>query len=97
MKLRKDELSSSVLVSMKSIYTSMAAFNIVLSTGLATSDVLQSMDDNISHYIKTVNFANEVMNELDENIRETIKENIELIYSITEENIELISELYPND
>lgn len=97
MKLSREELSSAVLISTRSIYTSMTAFNLVLISGTTSKEVLETMDENISHYKKAIKFAESVMDQLPENFQLTIKSNIEMINEITNTNSMLISELYLND
>jgi hypothetical protein len=97
MKFRKDELTSVALISTRGILASLETFQIVLSSGMATQKILESMDENMTHYKQAVNFSNQVIDQLDEKTQLVVKDNINLIYTLIENIDYLISDLYLND
>jgi hypothetical protein len=97
MKLNRDELSGAVIVSTNSVLNSMITLNLLLSFGQVRKEMLESIDANISYYGDAIKFAESVIDELTDDARAHVLDNLEQIREVTRDNSEKMTEMYSYD
>ena len=96
MKIKRDELTSTIVVATNSILNSLTSFNFAARFGMATDSVIESHSDMLGHYQKVIDFARANIEYVTDDWRDEVKLTLEEIDEMTQANIELMTQQEDN-